>query len=60
MGTRHAADFAAIASDFGIARPRFGSKHPDYELEILDRSEETWRRTRRGVTTNESMIRRVL
>jgi hypothetical protein len=35
MGTRHAADFTAIASDFGIAWPRFGSKHPDYELEIL-------------------------
>jgi hypothetical protein len=41
MGTRHAADFTAIASDFGIACPRFGSKHPDYELETLGRSEET-------------------
>jgi hypothetical protein len=39
MGTRHAADFTAIASDFGIAWPRFGSKH--YELETLGRSEET-------------------
>jgi hypothetical protein len=52
------------ASDIGIARARFGSKDPDYELEMLEDGHEEVNLVRRLYlrikrATRASMLRRV-
>jgi hypothetical protein len=57
MVIRRAINPEAIAPDIGNARPRLGSKHPDYKLEIAGLGADRWWPRIRDVAALPALVR---